>query len=45
MASTKSETLTIRVSPEDKERIKAAAEAQDMTVSKYLYRLLFPKES
>jgi predicted transcriptional regulator len=37
----KTETLTIKVSPEEKEKIKQLAEAADMTVSKYLYRKLF----
>lgn len=36
----KSETLTIRVTPEEKELIKKLAEKDDVAVSKYLYRLL-----
>ena len=40
----KTETLTIKVSPEEKEAIKQMAEDADMTVSKYLYRRLFPRE-
>lgn len=44
MKETKTETLTIRVAPREKEQIKAAADKQDMTISKYLYRILFPKE-
>lgn len=36
----KTETLTIKVSPEEKEKIKKLAEAADMTVSKYLYKKL-----
>ena len=42
--ATKTETLTIKVSEEQKEKIKQAAEAQDMTVSKYLYKLLFKED-
>lgn len=38
----KTETLTIKVSPEEKEQIKALAAEADITVSKYLYRMLFP---
>lgn len=45
MAGAKTEVVGIKVTPEEKEKIKAAAEAQDLSVSKYLYRLLFPKES
>lgn len=36
----KTETLTIKVSPEEKEKIKALAAKQDQTVSKYLYNKL-----
>ena len=36
--SIKTETLTIKVSPEEKEMIKKLANTADMTVSKYLYR-------
>ena len=43
--ATKTETLAIKVTPEEKAVIKQLAEAKDMTVSKYLYRVLFPKES
>ena len=42
--ATKTETLTIKVSPEEKERIKQQAEKEDVTVSKLLYRLLFTKK-
>lgn len=41
---TKSETLTIKVTPEEKENIKKIAEELDMTVSKYLYNLLIKKQ-
>ena len=34
----KTETLCIKVSPEEKERIKKEAEELDITVSRYLYR-------
>ncbi len=40
----KTETLTIKVSPEEKEKIKALAADADQTVSKYLYRLIFKEE-
>ena len=40
MATTKAETITIRVTPEEKEKIKALAEAADQTVSKWLYKNL-----
>lgn len=39
--SIKTETVTIKVSPEEKEMIKKLAETADMTVSKYLYRQIF----
>lgn len=38
--ATKTETLTIKVSPEEKQRIKELAEKDDVTVSKYLYRII-----
>lgn len=41
---TKTETVAIRVTPEEKERLKALAAADDVTVSKYLYRLVFKRE-
>ena len=40
----KTETLTIKVTPEEKEQIKQLADRADVSVSKYLYRILFPKE-
>lgn len=40
----KTETLAIKVSPEEKEMIKKLAEEKDMTVSKYLHKLIFKKE-
>lgn len=36
----KTETLTIKVSAEEKELIKALALKEDVTVSKLLYRML-----
>ena len=40
----KTETIGIKVSPEEKERIKREAEALDMTVSKYLYNKIFKED-
>lgn len=37
----KTETIAIKVSPEEKEQIKQLAAAADMTVSKYLYKKIF----
>ena len=37
----KTETLAIKVSPEEKELIKQQAEREDITVSKLLYRMIF----
>lgn len=36
----KTETVTIKVTPEEKEIIKKLAEKEDVTVSKLLYRLM-----
>lgn len=41
---TKTETVAIKVTPEEKEKIKALAAADDVTVSKYLYNLLFKEK-
>ena len=41
---TKTESISLKVTPEEKQKIKELAEKQDVTVSKYLYRILFPKE-
>lgn len=38
--ATKTETVTIRVTEEEKEQIKKLAENADMTVSKYLYKII-----
>jgi hypothetical protein len=42
--ATKTETLSIKVAPEEKEQIKHEAAAADMTVSKYLHRLIFTEK-
>ena len=39
--ATKTETITIKVSPEEKELIKIMATEKDITVSKLLYNMLF----
>ena len=39
----KAETLTIRVTPDEKQMIKEIAAEQDITVSKLLYNLIFKK--
>lgn len=36
----KTEAVTIKVTPEEKEKIKALAAKEDVTVSKLLYRAL-----
>lgn len=36
----KIDTVTIKVSPEEKQKIKALAEKEDVTVSKLLYKIL-----
>ena len=38
--ATKTESVAIKVSPEEKEQIKALAAEEDVTVSKYLYKLI-----
>ena len=38
--ATKTDTVTIKVSPEEKQKIKALAEKEDVTVSKLLYKIL-----
>lgn len=37
----KTETIAIKVTPEEKELIKRLAQEQDITVSKYLYKIIF----
>jgi hypothetical protein len=39
--ATKTETIAIKVAPEEKEKIKKLAAAADVTVSKYLYNIIF----
>lgn len=41
---TKTASISIKVTPEEKEKIRELAEKQDVTISKFLYRLIFPKE-
>lgn len=38
--ATKTESVAIKVTPEEKEQIKKLAESADMTVSKYLYKVI-----
>lgn len=42
--ATKTETIAIKVSPEEKEQIKALADQLDVTVSKLLYNFLFKEQ-
>ena len=39
--NTKTETLTLKVAPGEKEQIKRMAQEQDLTVSKLLHKLIF----
>ena len=39
----KTETVAVRVSAEEKEKLKTEADKLDMTVSKYLYNLIFKR--
>lgn len=39
--ATKTATIAIKVSPEEKKRIEKIAEEKDITVSKLLYNLVF----
>lgn len=41
MANMKTETLTLKCTPEDKAMIKELAYKKDVTVSKLLYALIF----
>ena len=38
--ATKTECVAIKVSPEEKEKIKQLADSADMTVSKFLYNII-----
>ena len=40
----KTESVAIKVSPEEKEQIKQLAAKQDVTVSKLLYNFLFKEQ-
>ena len=40
----KTETLAIKVSPEEKQKIKELAAKEDITVSKLLYKIIFKEE-
>lgn len=42
--ATKTETIAIKVSPEEKKMIQELATKEDVTVSKLLYRMIFKKE-
>ena len=42
--ATKTETIAIKVSKEEKAKIQAQAAQEDVTVSKLLYRMIFKKE-
>lgn len=42
--ATKTETISLKVSIEEKQQIQREADEADMTVSKYLYRKLFGKK-
>lgn len=39
--ATKTETITIKVTPEEKELIKDLADKANTTVSRYLYKMVF----
>ena len=41
----KTEAVTIKVTPEEKEALKAQAAKEDITVSKLLHKKIFKKES
>ena len=41
----KTECVAIKVTPEEKEKIKAEADKLDITVSKHLYNKLFKEEN
>ena len=42
--ATKTEVLGVKVTKEEKEEIKRLAEEADVSVSKYIYRILFNKK-
>lgn len=39
----KTASISLKVTPEEKQKIKELAAKDDVTVSKYLYRLIFNK--
>lgn len=41
---TKTATLTVKVTPEEKKQVQELAEDLDITVSKLLYKIIFKKE-
>lgn len=40
----KKEVVSIRMTTEQRDYLRELADAQDMSLSKYIYRILFPKE-
>lgn len=40
----KTEVVGIRMTADEKDYLRELADAQDMSLSKYIYRILFPKE-
>lgn len=40
----KAETITIRVTPEEKEAVKALADQLDVSISKLIYNFLFKEQ-
>lgn len=45
MRDERTETISLKVSPEEKAYIKGLAEKEDTSVSKILYKIVFPKEA
>ena len=43
MKEVKSETVSIRLTPEEKAKLQKLAEDADMSISKYLHKILFKK--
>ena len=41
----KTETVAIRVSPEEKQKLQEMAAQMDMTISKMLHNIIFDKEN
>lgn len=40
---TKTASISLKVTPEEKQKIRELAEKDDVTISKYLYRIIFKK--